>query len=222
MRFLEALLLGLLLGACGVLASSDMQATSEAENMTFSTQAASLAGTSVAQRTRVAEEINVAETEVALINSVNAQLHSTLAAGSTSTVAVIPETAEVSVEMAGTNMANESQRFVLTGISKTVHPATGCGVNVQDRFSSTTSELYMTIQSYYVESGTMLRAEWYYEGELRVRQDWIVDMTTTERCLWFMLDTTDTIFVPGAWSVVVYTDGQSTPIGSPTMFYIVD
>jgi hypothetical protein len=217
-----SLLLVVLLSGCKVLEGKNTNATLEAGDRAFSTEAAALAGTAVVQRTEVSMTVNAAGTDIALVNSVNERLHATLAAGSTATVAIIQATVDPAVMGATDDSMNGNgdRTIIITGLSDSVYPTTGCVVDARTSFSGEVSQLYVTMQSYNVQAGTPLRAEWYYEGNLRVQQAWVVDLTAAERCLWFQIDRSDTTFSPGTWSVALYVGEQNILIGAPITFYI--
>ena len=220
LKWIQFFLLVLFLSGCKVLAGENINATLETGDHAFATEAAALAGTAIVQRTDVALTVNAAGTEIALVNSVNERLYATLAAGSTSTVAVIPGQVEPAVMGAMADQEAGDRMFMITGMSASVHPTTGCVVDARTSFSGNVAQLYVTMQSYNVQAGTPMRAEWFYEGNLRVQQSWIVDLTAAERCLWFQIDASDTTFSPGTWSVAVSVGEQSIPIEDPITFYI--
>ena len=218
---LEIGILLLLLSACGALANGDSNATIAAEDFAFATEGAALVGTAMAQRTEIVVTVAAADTSVMLINSVNDQLYATLAAGSTPTIAVIQgEVSPAAGSVVATGASNST--FIITGISDLVDSATGCVANPRVSFPSSVTQLYITIQSYNSQAGTLMRAEWSFEGELRVQQDWVIDITAAERCLWFEVDTSDVVFTVGTWSVVVYQGEQNTAIGDPVIFSITE
>lgn len=203
-----------------MLAGEDHDATLQAGDSAFATEAAALAGTAIIQRTDVAVAVVAAETEVAVVNSVNQRLYATLAAGSTPTEALVPGQVDPAVMGAMADDEMGDRMFVITGISDSVAPTTGCVVDARASFSTDVGQLYVTMQSFNVQAGTPLRAEWFYEGNLRVQQSWNVDVTAAERCLWFQVDTSDTTFSPGAWSVLVSVGAQNLPIDAPITFNI--
>ena len=194
----------------------DVQATLDSSERDLSTDAASIASTSLVDRTQAAETVVAGSTAVAQILNVNRQLHATLAAGSTPTAPVVQGQANTGDMSA----AEDSREIVLTGVTASVHPDTGCVVGARTDFTSPVEQLYVTMQSFNVQAGTLLYVEWFYEGTIRVRQSWSVDITSVERCLWFEIDATDTTFTSGEWSVLIYVGEQHMQVSEPITFYI--
>jgi hypothetical protein len=215
-----ALVLLFILSACGAIAGDDYDATVVAGDAHMATESAAMDRTALAYETTVAATVVAAGTLEAQLRSVNDRLYATIAAGSTPTVAVVPGQASGGGQ-GGDNIFQDGNRLiVLTGLTNRVDNRTGCVVSPMTAFSGSVEQIYVTMQSFGVPEGTLLRAEWFYEGQLRVQQDWRVDMTAEERCLWFLLDRTDTEFTPGSWEVMLYVDEQMTPVDTPLPFTI--
>lgn len=212
------------ISACGVLMGEDTRATLEAGESLFATESVALVGTSVAQRTEVADAIETSAAEIARISSVNVQLHATLAAGSTPTVAVVPGQASIDQMYIAERIGSSEGEgiFIVTGVAGSVHESTGCAIYTGTSFSSSVDHLYLAIQAFDLQAGTPVRVEWLYEGELRISQDWTVDRNSSERCLWFRLSRADTPLDAGLWMVRLYAGSDYFPVHLGLRFYIVD
>jgi hypothetical protein len=212
----------ILLGACQSWGGNDLQETLVAGDSAIGTDAVSFAATAAIQRTQFATTVEAAGTEAAEIKSVNEQLFATIAAGSTPTVAVVPGQANPG-DVIMDDMANMgSGAIITTGVSDNVKSSDGCVVDARSSFPTTTSQLFATMQAVNVEAGTPLSADWFYEGQMRVQQRWSVDLTASARCFWFSLNSAETPFTPGSWSVTLYMGANNTPIGDQMTFTITD
>lgn len=215
-----ALVLLFVLSACGSIAGDDYDATVVAGDVRMVTESAAMDRTALSYETSVAETVMAAGTMEAQIRSVNDYLYATISAGSTPTVAVVPGQASGGGQGGDNMFQDENRLIVLTGLTNRVDARTGCVVSPTTVFADSVEQIYVTMQSFGVQEGTLLRAEWFYQGQLRVQQDWRVDMTAEERCLWFLLDRTDTEFTPGSWEVMLYVDEQMNPVDTPLPFTI--
>lgn len=219
-----------LLAACQTFSGPDIQATLQAGDGIYEAQAVAMVETSIVRSTQAAGTVIAAETTVAEINSVNQQLFATLAAGSTPTPPVVEAQAPPSNSAAGvprdeavpgdamTEFQPDSRFFLKTGVAQQVLDD-GCTGPTQTAFDrSEVTQLYATMRVFNISSGTPLRAEWYWNDELIVADDWIVPWNRDEVCLWFLIDREDTDFPAGSWAVQLYADGFE--LNEPMTFFI--
>ncbi|GAB4509316.1 MAG: hypothetical protein OHK0046_04070 [Anaerolineae bacterium] len=222
LRVLQWIALLVLLTACG--ARDEMQSTMEAGRSLYATESVALAVAANMDRTQAAATLSVGSTQLAQVESVNRQVYATLAVGSTPTPALIEGNARPSNTGMIDDMSSDVLRdrsdgtLIATGITDTIGAADGCVVNSRTSFPASTSVLYATMRVYTIQPGTPLRAEWFHEGELRITDNWDVDIYSDDRCLWFSLENTRTEFTPGEWLVQIYA--KDWPIGDPQLFFI--
>lgn len=220
MRFLSIIaVLALALTGCQALSGGvDVQGTLVAGDSIYATTAADLARQSVGSETQVAATLVAVETESAAYRSVNDQLLATLAAGSTPTPALM-------VGQADPNTGGEirfgatDRLFIKTGVSAGVD-ANGCVVDPTTSFSSDVTRLYATFRAFNVAAGTPMRADWFYENDLRIRDDWRVPSGIGEACLWFDIDISRTEFTVGQWQVALYVDDEMFQLEDRMAFFI--
>lgn len=207
------------ISACQVIGGSDVQGTVEAGNMVYETEAAVLAREGIMSQTEIAITRAAAETEAAQLQSVNVQLFATLDAGSTPTPALVVGRADPNAVGAGDSFGETDRLFIKTGVATTVD-SEGCIVNPTTVFSPSTPQIYATLQAFNIEAGTPMRAEWYHEDELRIADDWVVDFSADQVCLWFVLEADRTEFTPGAWQVILFADEENFQLEDPISFFI--
>lgn len=206
----------------------DVNATLAAGDSLVSTEAANLANAASISRTEMAATLANVQTREAEVRSVNNQLIATMAAVATPTPALIAGQADPITSMGEADMMMDGEfiaqdtLLVTTGVSDTVADADGCVVNPRSQFPSSTSQLFATMRVFNLVEGTPLRAEWYYEGELRIADDWNLDIFSNDRCLWFNLEANRTDFTPGEWQVILFVGEERRAIDAPMTFLITD
>jgi hypothetical protein len=124
------------------------------------------------------------------------------------------------VEAQADVMLDSGRFFLLTGVSDAINTNSDCVVNARSTFPLPVNQLYATLEAVNIAAGTLLTAEWVHEGELVVRDEWVVPFSATDTCLWFVIDHSDTDFSLGNWSVTLYADETRTQIQSPLTFVI--
>ena len=182
------------------------------------------------EQTRVSQTMAAIEAQVDSESSVNEQILLTVAAGSTPTPPLVagqaPANNVASLDADGGAQENmdfmlaTGRFFLLTGVTENVDPTTDCAVNAANNFDRPVERLYATLQAINIESGTLLSAEWTANGELVVRDDWIVPFDSNDACLWFSIDGSDTDFPAGSWTVTLFADEFRSQIQSPIAFTI--
>lgn len=208
----------LLVGCQALGGGADVQGTLVAGDTIYATRAADLARQSITSQTQVAATVVAVETESAAYRSVNDQLLATLSAGSTPTPALM--VGQANPNTGGEVRFGDTDRlFIKTGVSAAVD-GNGCAVDPATSFSSDVTRLFATFRAFNVAGGTPMRADWFYEGELRIRDDWRVPSGVREACLWFDLDTSRTEFTTGQWQVALYVDDEMFQLEDRMAFFI--
>ena len=223
-KYLWFVVLTLILGACQ--SAAGMESTMQAGDSLVGTEAAAMVQTAFIDQTQAVATLSLSGTELARVESVNQQIYETLVAVATPTPGLI--VAQVMGDGSSDDMMlNATSQFdrnnrllVRSGISTSIDPQTGCVISPTITFTADVTELFATMRVFNVQAGVPIRAEWYYEGELRASDEWIVDRFSDDRCVWFNVDTSRTEFTPGSWSVTVYMDGAV--IDAPMPFSIVE
>jgi len=220
MRFLWIFAMLVLVGCQALDGGADVSETQVAGDAIYATTAADLARQSITSQTQVAATVVAVETESAAYRSVNDQLLATLSAGSTPTPALM--VGQANPNTGGEVRFEQSDRlFIKTGVSTTVDDS-GCVVNPATSFSSDITRLYATFRALNVAAGTPMRADWFYEGELRIQDDWRVPSDIDEACLWFELEASRTEFSVGQWQVALYVDEELFQLEDRMAFFIND
>lgn len=213
--------INLFIGACQVIGGDDVGGTLEAANSIYEAEVAQLSVDNIISQTEVAVTLSAAETRAAQVLSMNQQLFATLDAGSTPTPALVVGQADAAALGADTMFEEGDRLFIKTGVTENVD-SDGCVVNPTTTFTPDTPQIYATMQVFNVEAGTPLRAEWYFQEELRIADDWTVDIYSHERCLWFVLESSRTEFTPGSWRVILYADEENFQLEDPITFFITE
>ncbi len=213
----------ILMSACQP--ADDVAQTLQAGNDLLVAEAEAMAESAMLNRTAVMATLDASSTELAQVGSVNVQLYETLAVGSTATpvlnvVQLVGDGNSMDMMGATSQFDRANRLLVRSGVSSSISEADGCVVNPTITFSSDVPRLYATMRVFNVEAGVPIRAEWSYEDELRIVDEWIADRFSDDRCLWFVLESTRTPFTPGNWSVMMYMDGFF--IDAPMPFAIVE
>ena len=214
-------IVGLLCGACQVVGGDDVQGTLDAANIIYETEVSQLSVDNIISQTQVSGTLAAAETRAAQVQSVNQQLLATLDAGSSPTPPLVVGRADAAAVGADQMFEEGDRLFIKTGVTENVDNE-GCNADPRSEFTSSTPQIYATLQAFNVESGTPMRAEWYYQGELRIADDWTVDFSFDERCLWFVLEASRTEFTPGSWSVILFADEENFQLEDPITFFITE
>lgn len=93
-----------------------------------------------------------------------------------------------------------------------------CARGVTTEFSSSDSEIYVVARAINAPPNTSFRSRWLFEGQERISHSFTPDFRIDNACIWFYIDTTETPFTVGTWSVTLEINGQ--PALPPVSFTI--
>lgn len=206
----------LLTASCQSLRAEDVNATLQAENVSYATEAASLYSTMQLRRTAVVETAQAAQQYVQERNSMNIVLIATVRAGDPPEIAIGAPV--VMQGPAGTPSANTPQ-FVQTGLASMVNESDGCALGLTTEFSASTPRIYATTRALNIQAGTRMRVEWLYTGSMVFQESWTVPGSHDDFCLWFYIEPQIVAFTPGDWQMILYR--EETPASAPVDFRIV-
>lgn len=178
-----------------------MPATFQAESRMYVAEATAIAQTAQVDTRRVVVTAQAAETKIAEIQSVNLVLLATVRAGDP-VQGVVADTVATPVGLDPTR-----RWFVKTGTSERVRESDGCVVDPHISFSVDARQIYATVRAFNIQSGTLMSAQWYYEGNEVWRDSWTVPQNAADLCIWFDIQPSYVEFQPGNWSVRLFADG---------------
>lgn len=216
------LLLIFILALAGCQAGDDVAGTMEADEIRYATESVELANAALLRNTEVAATADAAEIQIAENRNVNNQIFATLAASSTATpVLLAGQVADIRRDAlaASDEFDFDDRLFIKTGVSDTIDTSSGCVVNPRTSYTTDTQRLYATVQAYNVQAGTPMRANWYREDEMVKSEDWFIDQSRAEYCIWFSMDQTEVQFTPGSWMVILYVDEENFQLEDPMAFF---
>ena len=210
----------IIVSGCSTLSQADVDATLVAGGDMLATDSAIVNVTALARRTEILSTVEVNETRLAQIHSINSQLGGTLIASASPTPGLVVGSAPIPAseldslaEHMDTNVLDESLQFTgsadargsfeIIGVSSQTD-AQGCPIGVGENISTTVSGLYVGVRAFDLPSGSYLRVEWYKAGELRAYDVVRTDQYYDDRCLTFFLDAVRTFFTAGQWYVLLY------------------
>jgi hypothetical protein len=195
-RLLSLLLLGL--SACQAFTRPDIPATLRAENANYVLEATSIFETAQAENSRVEVTAVAAVATIASISNINQQLMATARA-------VIPPTpliagAGLTQSTMSTSIGVDGTQFVEVGTTSTVNDSDGCAIGLQSEFSLGAGFIYVTARALNIRAGTLMGVEWWYEGAIAHKENFVVPVDDDNYCIWFNLEP----FSPGSWRVRLY------------------
>jgi hypothetical protein len=213
------------LGACNAIGSVDTRATMQAEQTAYVEEGTRIAGTLEARGTEVVTTAVAAQTYVANVDGINRQLAVTLRAVNPPTQQVVdtsglvtpgmvvnPGELSVPAPISATQSAGASgdntNVFSEIGTAARVRQADDCADGLQSQFSSGDTQIYVTSRVLNARSGTVVIAEWYYNGQLVTPSEpFTIPRDDDDFCLWFYIEPTDAPFSPGDWSAQFVVNG---------------
>lgn len=232
------LLMALLAAACSG-GSSNTELTLVAQNLALATQIADVRSTATVEADRLRVTAVYIETAVAQSQTQNQRLSATIQAlgGNSALVAPIsasltpafganPAGAEATVDAA--MPAGDQTAAAATSTPRTpalFNAVTARGVGANDcalasvtSFTTADTNIYIVATASNITPGTMLASRWYLEGSQVIAHDFTPDFAIDQNCVWFYIDSTETAFTPGNWTVQLEINGQ--PAGEPVAFTI--
>ena len=219
MRFMICVCLiifGGLASGCQVLNAPNAPATLSAQNTAFVAEATSiplsLQGTAVS----LARTAIVAETEVAVINSVSRQLIAT--ANAVIPVTPAPQVGAAPIVGDGNTQSSSvaTTSLVDIGVTSRKRDSDGCADGTQSQFAIDTPIIYATTRAPSISAGAVVAVEWKYQGEVVGSGSYTVPQDETNFCIWFPLDPANIPFTPGSWSVQFTLNSN---VVEPTIFF---
>lgn len=211
----------LLLSGCGVLTAPNVPATLRVESTAYILEATAIAASLTTREVQVALTALAAQTEVAQNSSINRVLMATARA-------VIPPTPprEVGVAPEGAGMMDEAMvesgqsesapaadsslagQFVSTGVTTAKRDSDGCAVSFQTQFTADIYEIYVITRAVSLRAGTVMGAQWSYNGEVVAQNSWTAPQDETNFCIWFFINADTVPLSPGEWTVRLTADGR--------------
>lgn len=226
-RFLIVSLL--LLSGCGALTAPNVPATLRTESTAYVAEATAIAEALATREVQVALTALAAQTSVAQSSSINRALMATARA-------VIPPTPprQVGVAPQGAGVMQESGQvassaasdpslvgqFINTGVTTAKRDSDGCAESFQTQFTADTFQIYVITRAVSLRAGTVMGAEWSYNGQVVARNSWTAPRDETNFCIWFFINADTVQFSPGGWTVRLTADGRG--IDPPVSFTILD
>lgn len=205
------------LGAsCQALGGSNPSATLEANTNSFIASATALEITASANSTQLMATAQPLQTQIGQINTVNQHLLATVIAGTSPTPRVIVGSADPSGN--GTTTTNNvgqtdqtqtgttgggdgsATQFAQVATAFSIQESNGCASQLQSEFSIDTSRIYLTAYATNLVAGTLIIAEWDFNGTAVVNTSWTVDQNYADLCIWFFISPEDITFSPGNWA----------------------
>jgi len=239
-----ALMVALLAGACS--GEQDIELTLVAQNVALSTEISDIRSTATYETDRLQITVEYVQTAITQVAQQNQALAATLAkagfdptqiaqvapidipfATPTARPAVIaPQT----TNEAGNIQSPPASTDLLTptvGAPTLYNIVTAAGVGSNDcalasvnSFPSSTAEIYVVATAANITPGTTLGSQWFNAGQQVVAHSFTPDFTIDQNCIWFFIDTSDTPFTPGSWSVQLTIN--NVPAGSSVPFSITE
>jgi hypothetical protein len=97
--------------------------------------------------------------------------------------------------------------------------ANDCALAAVTSFSTTDTAIYVVATAANIAPGTRLASRWFREGTEVILHDFTPNFAINQSCVWFFIDSTETTFSPGSWSVQLEING--IPAGPPVAFSIM-
>lgn len=242
-RGILMMIIVLLVAACG--GNNNIELTLVAENSLLSTQISDVRSTATYESDRLQITVEYVQTAITQVAQQNQALAATLAkAGFDPTQ--IAQVAPVDIPVytptqrpvvistqttADPNVTPSSTTTDLmtptAGAPSLYNIVTALGVGSNDCalssvtvFPVTTEEIYVVATAANITPGTLLGSQWFNEGQQVVSHEFTPDFLIDQNCIWFYIDTSDTPFTPGNWSVQLTIN--NVPAGSPVPFTITE
>lgn len=228
--------MALLTAGCSALSAPDPAATLQANRAALEAEGTSIVLAGQAQATEIRATISAAETAVARGEEINNQLLLTMRAVFPPTQQIIqaeggatpgavatpaPPGMELQITPLGTPIggsAVSSTLYTEVGTASSVRDADGCSTGRVTSFAADTQRIYITTRALNIRGGTMMRVEWYFEGQLSYEESFTVAENDDDFCLWFYIEPTNVTFSAGNWSVQLFADNRA--VSDPIQFTI--
>lgn len=230
MKFLAVLMIGLaalFTGACS--GTSNAELTLVAQNVALGTQIADVRNTATVEADRLQVTAVYIETAIALSLQQNQRLSATIEAlgGNPALVAPVAGTPTPLPALDAAVPATTSEAGVSaadgTVVAATATPAspslynavTARGVGANDcalasvtDFGAADTNIYIVATASNIAPGMVLSSRWYLEGQEVIAHEFTPDFAIDQNCIWFYIDSTETEFTPGNWTVQLEINGQ--------------
>ncbi len=210
-----------LLSGCGALTAPNVPATLRTESTAYVIEATAIAESLATREVQVALTALAAQTEVAQSSGINRVLMATARA-------VIPPTPprEVGVAPQGAGIMDESLegegqtgssvavdpslagQFINTGVTTAKRDSDGCAESFQTQFTADTYEIYVITRAVSLRAGTVMGAQWSYNGEVVAQNSWTASQDESDFCIWFFINADTVQLSPGEWTVRLTADGR--------------
>jgi len=218
-------LLGLMLVGCQSLAGEDVSVTLSSEMTAFVTESAMIQETAVIEQTDAVETLQASSTLVADAANVNMALVATVESNVSPTVAMraVVVDAEDMGSSLDESMMDESGVDVASsdavagiqvnniGTARSVSNVDGCSSGNVTQFTDSDDRIYVTARVSDLVSGVAFTVDWMFEERLVYRSSWTSDYSAQSECIWFYMTPDDAAFLPGAYTVTMFVDGQALP-----------
>lgn len=197
--------LALVLAGCQVLNAPNMAATRQVESTALVEEATRLVDVYATDAAQVQRTAQAGATQIAAGSSINRQLLLTARA-------VIPPTPVRQVGVAAEGIVATvgagGPQFVNTGVAISVRDSDGCADALQTQFSAGTPRIYASTRAVNLPSGTVMKVEWLYDGQVVSSESWTNPSDVTDFCVWFYLDSSIIPFTPGSWMARLYANDK--------------
>ncbi len=229
----------LLVSACSALTPDNPGATLQAERNGYIAEATSIAQEQQAQATEVMATSVAAQTYVAQMEGRNQQLLATMqiafpptqalvvnagtsTPGQMATPAPLGSFGEATTAPQGATPGSGSLgsvQFTQVGTAASVRSSDDCADTLTNSFPANVQTIYITTRALNVTQGTVVRAEWYFEGQLTYSESYTIPRDDSDFCMWLSITPTDVTLSSGNWSVKLYAN--DTPIDAPPVDFTV-
>ncbi len=95
-----------------------------------------------------------------------------------------------------------------------------CAIDANPLFTPASQAIYVVAEAYNIAAGAKISSRWYRRGAEVAYFSFEAENAINGNCIWFYIDQTDTVFVPGAWNVEVLLDDVN--ISGAIVFQVID
>jgi hypothetical protein len=104
-------------------------------------------------------------------------------------------------------------------VTSTGYGSDDCAEGITSTFAPSTQEIYVIMNAYNIQPGTVLVSRWYKDSAEQVMHEFVPNFAINGPCIWFYTDQTEMDFTPGSsYSVTLEING--VPFGQPVNFSI--
>lgn len=231
------LVVALLITACSG-DSGAVELTLVSQNVSLSTQIADVRSTVTVEADRLRVTAVYMETAIAQTRLQNQRLAATIEALGGNAALVAPIASTPTSDMVNPSLPEATAASGAPPLNETVQVATGTpaapalynvvtarGVGANDcalapvsSFTTADTNIYVVATASNIAPGMRLASRWYLAGSEVIMHDFTPDFAINQNCVWFYIDSSETVFTPGNWTVQLEINGQ--PAGEPAAFTI--